>query len=322
MKLKIKFENVSKKYVLYAKKSDKLKEILFPKKKSEGFYALRNVSFSVYEGETIGIVGINGSGKSTLSNLLSQVVPPTSGQMTVNGETSLIAISAGLNSNLSGLENIELKCLMHGLTKDEIKRITPDIIEFADIGKFMNQPVKNYSSGMKSRLGFAISVHTNPDILIVDEALSVGDQTFYDKCVTKINEFKEEGKTIFFISHSLSQIRTICDKVMWIHFGEVRQFGEARRVIARYKKFIDWFNKLSEGQKKKYKQDMLQKQAEVETETDDSYKVAYNGPLYPIDERVKRYQKNKIDKRKKVTLNLQVLFLSLFTVLLGALLFF
>lgn len=257
---KVKFEHVTKDFKLYKKQFDKILDVITLNKQSKSFYAINDVSFEVFSGESIGVVGVNGAGKSTLSNLLAQVIEPKSGKVDIEGEASLIAISAGLNNNLTGIENIEMKCLMLGIKPETIKKIIPQIEQFADIGDFIHQPVKNYSSGMKSRLGFSISVHTNPDILIVDEALSVGDSTFYDKCLNKINEFKSQGKTIFFVSHSIGQIRSFSDRVMWLHFGELKEFGEPGEVLENYKDFIGWFNELSVEEQKEYKAQYVKKQ--------------------------------------------------------------
>ncbi|EMY8533937.1 teichoic acids export ABC transporter ATP-binding subunit TagH [Bacillus paranthracis] len=294
MSYKVKFEHVTKKYKMYSKSSDKLKDLFFRNDNGDYHYALNNVSFEVPEGEIVGIVGLNGSGKSTLSNLIAGVTIPNKGKVTVNGSASLIAISSGLNNQLTGIENIELKALMMGLTKEKIKEITPKVIEFADIGKFMYQPVKTYSSGMKSRIGFAISVHINPDILVIDEALSVGDQTFTKKCLDKMNEFKEQGKTIFFISHSLSQVKNFCTKALWLHYGQFKEYGDVHEVVGHYEGFLKRYNQMTAEEREKQKEEELSN--------------CQHGLLQANSTSIKRkpYRKAKV-KRKKFVMPIIVL---------------
>ncbi|WP_182004318.1 teichoic acids export ABC transporter ATP-binding subunit TagH [Priestia aryabhattai] len=257
MSYKVKFQQVTKKYKMYNKQIEKVKDLFWNRGKGEYHYALNNISFAVDEGEIVGVIGLNGSGKSTLSNLIAGVTMPNEGTVNIKGSASLIAIGAGLNNKLTGLENIELKGLMMGLTKKQIQEITPKVIEFADIGKFINQPVKTYSSGMKSRLGFAISVNIDPDILVIDEALSVGDQTFTNKCLEKMNEFKENGKTIFFISHSLSQVKSFCTKALWIHYGHVKEYGDINEVADQYGQFLKEYNKMSKEEREQFREKQL-----------------------------------------------------------------
>lgn len=255
-------KNVTKKYKLYKKTSEKLLDIILPKSYGEDFYALRDISFEAEEGDIIGFVGVNGSGKSTLSNVIAGVIPQTEGTIDIKGQASLIAVSAGLNNQLTGRENIELKCLMLGFSKKEIKELESDIIEFAELDKFIDQPVKSYSSGMKSRLGFSISVHTDPDVLIIDEALSVGDKAFADKCLDKMNEFKSRGKTMFFISHSIGQMKQFCEKAVWLEFGQIRMIGSINEVIPEYEKFLNEYKLMSAQEKKDFRDKALQSQSE------------------------------------------------------------
>lgn len=264
------FKNVTKKYKMYNKNSEKLMDVIFPDGYGEDFYALQNINFIADEGDVIGVIGVNGAGKSTLSNLITGVIPPTFGSIETKGQASLIAINSGLNNELTGRENIELKCLMLGFNKKEIRELMPDIIDFADIGKFIDQPVKSYSSGMKSRLGFAISVNIDPDILVIDEALSVGDQTFTDKCLDKMNEFKEKGKTIFFISHSIGQVKKFCQKALWLEAGEVRAYGTIQEIVPQYEKFLKEFKAMSKEEQKNFKQIVLEKRSKLRNQDNPS----------------------------------------------------
>ena len=256
-------KNVYKKYRMHSKTTDKLLDIILPGGRGEDFYALQNISFTAGKGDVIGLIGVNGSGKSTLSNIIAGVIPPTTGTVETRGQTSLIAISSGLNNQLTGRENIELKCLMLGFSKKEIKELEPEIIEFADIGKFIDQPVKKYSSGMKSRLGFAISVTVDPDILIVDEALSVGDQAFAEKSKNKMYSFRDGGKTIFFVSHSIKQIKDFCNTALWLEYGELKDYGTVQDVVPKYEKFLKEYKAMSHEEQKKFKQRAVEKQSKL-----------------------------------------------------------
>lgn len=257
------FNNVSKKYKMYKKNSEKLLDMVYPEGFGEDFFALQNISFTADQGDVIGIIGVNGAGKSTLSNLITGIIPPTTGEIVIGGQASLIAIGSGLDQKLTGRENIELKCLMLGFSKAQIAELMPEIIDFADIGKFIDQPVKSYSSGMKSRLGFAISVNIDPDVLVIDEALSVGDQTFTDKCLVKMNEFKEKGKTIFFISHSIREVKKFCQKALWLEAGEVRAYGSIEEIVPQYQKFLKEFKAMSKEEQKNFKQLVQEKRSKL-----------------------------------------------------------
>ncbi|GAA0604829.1 teichoic acids export ABC transporter ATP-binding subunit TagH [Virgibacillus siamensis] len=252
--------NVSKKYKLYSGTKERLLDLITPKHYGEDFYALKNVSFEAEKGDVIGFIGINGSGKSTLSNIVAGIVPETSGSVQVNGHSALIAVAAGLKGDLTGRDNIELKLLMLGFNKKEIEELEPGIIEFSELEKFIDQPVKSYSSGMKSRLGFAISVNVNPDVLIIDEALSVGDKAFSEKSLEKMMEFKEMGKTMIFVSHSTGQMKRFCQKILWLEYGMVKEFGPVEEVMPKYEEFIKNFKKMSRKKRLKYKRDRLAEQ--------------------------------------------------------------
>ena len=243
--------------------------------KSE-LHVLKGINFSVKEGELVAIMGSSGSGKSTLSSILAGISEVDAGSVKIVGEQSLIAINTGLNSELTGLENIKMKGALLGLSKKRIDEITEGVIEFAELGDFLYQPLKTYSSGMKSRLGFSISINLNPDIVIIDEALSVGDSSFSAKCIKKIEEFKTEGKTIFFISHSISQIKSFCNKGLWIEGGYLMEYGDLESVADKYEAFVNEYKKKTPKEKKKLKNEAFEKRIVVnrDKDTDSKSKIA------------------------------------------------
>lgn len=241
----VEMHNVSKIYKLKKKDGQKTG-------KAESFYALKDVSLKIKKGDVVGILGTNGSGKSTLSVILSGISDIDEGNIKVHGEQALISINTGLNQQLTGLENINVKGALLGFNKKKIREITNDVIEFAELGDFLYQPVKKYSSGMKSRLGFSISLALNPDIFIVDEALSVGDKGFARKCINRMIKLRdEENKTILFISHSLPQVREFCKTGIWIEGGKLVEHGEIQEVCDHYSEYVDKLNSMADKEKKK-----------------------------------------------------------------------
>lgn len=235
----IQVKHLDKMYKLYNKPSDRLRETLGFKVPVREHYALRDVNFQVERGETVGIIGTNGSGKSTILKIITGVLNPTAGEVKVDGRISaLLELGAGFNMEYTGIENVYLNGTMMGFSKEEVNARLQDILDFADIGDFVYQPVKSYSSGMFVRLAFAVAINIDPEILIVDEALSVGDVFFQAKCYRKFEEFKKMGKTILFVSHDLSSISRYCDRVILLNKGVKLEEGSPKQMVDMYKQLL------------------------------------------------------------------------------------
>lgn len=237
----ISLANVSKLYRMYNNPQDRLKQFFYREKKKlySEFWALKGVSFDILKGQTVGIIGKNGSGKSTLLQIVTQTLQPSSGDVSINGRiAALLELGSGFNPEYTGRENVYLNGSIMGLTTKEIDDRMHSIESFAEIGSFIDQPVKVYSSGMFVRLAFACAVNVDPDILIIDEALSVGDMQFQLKCMEKMKSFKREGKTILFVSHDTYSIKNFCDEVIWMKNGEIHLRGDVQRVTDLYEDYM------------------------------------------------------------------------------------
>lgn len=244
-------QNVEKIYKLYDKPRDRMKEAFgFGKKQNHKLhYALSGICMDIHRGETVGIIGTNGSGKSTLLKIITGVLTPTAGEVRVDGRISaLLELGAGFNQEYNGIENVYLNGTMMGFSEKEIDEKLPSILEFADIGDYVYQPVKTYSSGMFVRLAFAVAINIEPEILIVDEALSVGDVFFQAKCYHKFEEFKSQGKTIVFVSHDLSSISKYCDRVFLLNKGKLLGEGTPKKMIDVYKQVLVGQYNIAEAQ--------------------------------------------------------------------------
>ena len=246
----IQVKNLKKVYKLYNKPSDRFKEAFgLAKGKFKEHYALNGINLEIFQGETVGIIGTNGSGKSTILKIITGVLNPTEGEVEVSGRISaLLELGAGFNMEYNGIENVYLNGTMMGFSEKEIEKKLPDILQFADIGDYVYQPVKTYSSGMFVRLAFAVAINIEPEILIVDEALSVGDVFFQAKCYRKFEEFKKLGKTIVFVSHDLSSISKYCDRVYLLNQGNLLGEGSAKEMIDAYKQVLVGQYEVPEGE--------------------------------------------------------------------------
>ena len=229
--------NITKTYKLYQSRGDRVKETFHPLRRtySRPFHALHDVSFNVIRGETLGLIGRNGSGKSTLLQIICGILQPSSGGIAVNGRiTALLELGAGFNPDFTGIENIYLNGSILGLAKREIDEKLPSILAFADIGDFVEQPVKTYSSGMAVRLAFAVQANLDPEIFVVDEALAVGDAYFVHRCMLRFHDMQQQGKTIILVTHDTSAVKRLCHRALWIDQGSVRMIGNSSDVVDHY----------------------------------------------------------------------------------------
>ena len=231
----IEFDHVSKVYTLYRNDKERFFSLFHKGKNLKTNLAFNDVSFKVNRGESIGIIGSNGAGKSTLLKMVTGVTFPTSGEVTVRGQVAaLLELTAGFSQEMTGRENIYLKGYLLGLKDQQIREIEDNIITFADLGDYIDQPVRTFSSGMKMRLGFAININTKPDILVVDEALSVGDAAFKKKCKAKIAELIKGGVTVLFVSHSIDSVREVCNRAIYLKKGTVMYDGDVEKAFEMY----------------------------------------------------------------------------------------
>lgn len=255
-------QHVGKIYYLYQSSYDRLREILSITGKSyhQDYHALKDVNFEVEKGETFGIIGANGAGKSTLLKLITGVASATEGSIQVNGRISaLLELGAGFNSNYTGIENIYLSGTMMGYTRLQMEKRMQAIVDFADIGEFMKQPVKTYSSGMFARLAFAVAINIEPEILIVDEALSVGDVFFQNKCYKKFEQLRKQGITVIFVSHDIGTVKQLCSRALWLDHGKQKMIGDSRQVCNAYSNSI--LDKRKQQYEKEHEFVPLKKQA-------------------------------------------------------------
>lgn len=233
----IKVSDVSKNFNVYYDKANTLKErvIFFHRNKMEVRKVLKHINLEIKKGETVALIGVNGSGKSTLLKLLTKIIYPNGGNIEINGKlTSLLELGAGFHPDFSGRENIYFNASIFGLNKAEIDRRIDDIIAFSELGDYIDNPIRTYSSGMYMRLAFAVAINVDADILLIDEVLAVGDQHFQEKCLNKMKELKSEGKTMVFVSHSMDAVKFLCDRAIWLYHGEIRKDGKTEEVIEEY----------------------------------------------------------------------------------------
>jgi lipopolysaccharide transport system ATP-binding protein len=237
----VRFDRVSKRFTLHRERSRSFQELFLGlihrqrRPAAEAFWALRDVSFAIEPGEMVGLIGSNGAGKSTVLKLISRIIEPTSGQIEVNGRVgALLELGTGFHPDLTGRENIHMNGSFVGFGRSEIERRMADIIDFSEMERFIDVPVKHYSSGMYVRLGFAIAIHFEPDLLLVDEVLVVGDQAFQHRCLDRVNQLKRQGVSILLVTHARDTVRELCDRAIWLDEGQVRAQGQAERVLEQY----------------------------------------------------------------------------------------